>query len=151
MSGFQLFIRSLLRTTGRWSLRKVVIAFCDGDEEVLKRINVEAIVRKIELYLVSLPFGYFLAMKMALFIMEYAIPPVHTKFRPMLLMSPERRIRYIQSWGESRFSWKRMTFYALKYICIKQIYSEPALLEYIGYGPAMMERMEGKCTSMVRA
>jgi hypothetical protein len=151
MGGFQTLMRSMLRTTGRWSLRKVVIAFCDGDEFVLSKINVESIVRKIELYLVSLPFGYFLAMKMALFIMEYAIPPVHSKFRPMLLMSPERRVRYIQSWADSRFSWKRMTFYALKYICLKQIYAEPDLLDAIGYGPSMRERMEGRCTSMERA
>jgi hypothetical protein len=151
MGGFQALIRSLLRTSGRWSLTKVVIAFCDGDEEVLSRINVDTIVRKIELYLVGLPFGYFLAMKIALFIMEYALPPVSGKFMPMMWMSPERRIRYIQSWADSRFSWKRMTFYALKYLCLKQIYAEPALLEHIGYGPALRDRQGGACTSMVQA
>jgi hypothetical protein len=68
----------------------------------------------------------------------------------MLLMKPEERVRYIQSWGDSRFSWKRMTFYSLKYIVVKQIYQEPDLLDHIGYGRSMRERMEGRCSSMAQ-
>jgi hypothetical protein len=144
MGGLQVLIRALLRTRGRWSLRRVVLAFCDNDEQVLSRIDVDTIVLRIEHNMAMLPFGYFLAMKIALFLMEFAIPPIAGKILPMSLMPAEKRIRYIESWVDSRFSWKRMTFYALKYLCLKQIYSEPALLEHIGYGPAYRARLAGR-------
>jgi hypothetical protein len=150
MSWAQRLIRWLLRSRGQWSLRSMILTLCANDREILDKIDVDTVVERIEDYLAGLPLAYFLGVKGVMLLVEFAIPPISPKLLPMSFMPLEKRIKYVESWADSRFSWKRMSIYALKFVCLKQIYSEPALLQAIGYGPALQERTQGKCSSMAR-
>ncbi len=124
----------------RQILESVVIAFCAGDEFVLSRIRMQKVVLKTEKQISELPFVFNLVFRTALYLIEYAFPPIAWKFRRFTRMPLERQMEYLHEWMHSPFAYKRNLFKLVKAICVSQIFSEHKLLEGIGYGPALEHR-----------
>jgi hypothetical protein len=131
----------------RRALRTVVHAYCAGDTQVLESINIDSVVARIDAYFMGLPLNLFIGLRFMIFLLEYAVPPLALKFRPMSRMKYEDQVHYLESWHHSRFLHKRLPVFGLKFICLSQIYSENKILDQLGYLPALQERMSGQCTS----
>lgn len=118
MSAPERIIRRIFQALARRALEKAVHAQCFSDPEVLAAVDVKSAAARIESSVAALRLPYFLATHLILAMAAL------TGFR-------------LPSRG--------MAFLALRFHVLAGIYSEPALLSAIGYGPAMDERKKGTC------
>lgn len=123
MNALEKIIRAVFQALARRALERAVRAHCYGDAEVLATIDVKSAARRIESRMAALRLPYFIATHL------------------MLAMSALTGFR---------FPAHGMAFLALRYLILTGIYSDPRVLSSIGYEPAMTERRNGTCMSMVR-
>jgi hypothetical protein len=142
MTDLQRRIWIFLTFRGRRILESLVVTLCAGDEFVLSRVRMQHVVLKAEKQISELPFFFFFTFKIVLYVIEWAVPPLSWKFQRFTRMPLERRLEYLEEWEFSKFAAKRNLFKLVKALCICHIFSEPKLLESIGYGDAMRKRYE---------
>lgn len=126
-------------------LSSFVVAFSGGDPLVLDNIDLERVVDRVEKHLDQMPRLYSLGLRCLILLIEYGVPPLTARFRPMSTLPVSDRVKYLDEWGTSRFLLKRLGFTGLKFIFLPQIYSEKKLLFKMGYSRALEERMENAC------
>jgi hypothetical protein len=142
MNGFQRAIYGFFNSRGRKIVRELIITMCADDPEVLTRVRLQRVILRTENYISALPFFYFLVFKLALYMIQYALPPLSWKLRPFTWMSLERRLRYFEEWQGSGFYYKRALFKMVQCVCIAHLYSERRLLVRIGFEPSMEHRQQ---------
>lgn len=141
---WQKIIAFILNRLGRSIVREILIAMCANDSKVLNKIRLQRVILRLEKYVNELPFFYFFIFKCALFLFQYAIPPLSWKLRPFSSLALEKKISYMEEWQQSRFYHKRVLFKIIQSICVAHLYSEPRLLISIGYKNSMRHRLSVK-------
>lgn len=122
-----------------------VFAFCGGDPLVLGNIDVEAVVDRVGGCLKKMPVTYAIGLRCLILLVEYGIPPLVLKIRPMSSLPILQQVKYLDQWATSRFFVKRVGFIGLKFIFLPQIYSEAKLLQTLGYAHVLEERGGHRC------
>lgn len=126
-------------------LSSFVLAFSAGDPLVLDNIGLERVVDRVEIYLAQMPPVYSWGLRCLILLVEYGVPPLTTKFRPLHRLPVSERVAYLDEWGTSRFFLKRIGYTGLKFIFLPPIYSEEELLFKLGYSRTLEERMVNAC------
>jgi hypothetical protein len=126
--------------TGRRIVRELIVTMCAGDPDILERVRLQHVILRTEKFIAALPRFYFLLFWMAVYLLQYALPPLSWKLTPFTWMNLERRLRYLEEWQASDFYFKRMLFKMIQCICIAHLYSEERLLEGLGFAPSIEHR-----------
>lgn len=140
MNSFRSAARNTFR--GHHILEALILTLCADDPEILKNIRRRKVILRAEKFIGDLPLTYTLLAKFALYLIEYAVPPLAWKVRPFSRLSFEDRLTYLESWWASPFYSKRMIFKMLTSLCVPEIFSERRLLKKLGYGPSLTHRKE---------
>lgn len=74
--------------------------------------------------------------KTVIYLFEYA--PMLTRFKRFTKMNPEQRLRYLQSWENSRFASERNILVMLKMLILMPFYSDDAVANAINYHPGCL-------------
>lgn len=138
-------LRSVMVWLASGSIDSITSAFCAGDDDVLQRISLPSVAFKIRTYLAGLPFAYFAGLLFLILWVDFALPPFVWKLRPMRFLPAKKQTHYLDTWARSRVSLKQIAYVGLRFLFLSRIYSEPQLLEFLGYGPGMKMRVEHDC------
>jgi hypothetical protein len=123
-------------------LQHLVKAFFGHDPWILERISLDRVIFKICRYVAEFPTLHRFVFRLGLFLVQWGVPPLAWKLRPFTRLSPEAQLHLLQnSWQHSLFPAKRTLFLLLKVGCVCNALTEHALLEGIGYGPALDARL----------
>lgn len=141
MTRWQRRIYNFFNPRGRTILKAVLSTMCADDPAVLTRVKLSRVILRTEKYISELPFFYFLMIKLSLYLMEYALPPLSWKLLPFSMMGLERRLRYLEEWQSSSFYPKRIIFRAASAVCLVNLYSERRLLTSIGFESGLQNRI----------
>lgn len=141
MTAGETLIRRALNSRGRKILKEIIITMCAGDEQVLSRVSLKRVTLRTEHYVSELPLVYFIVFKFALYLLQYAIPPISRKLRPFTWLPLEARLDYLDRWKKSSFYFKRMSFKMVQAICVSHLYSERKLLDSVGFEASMLHRI----------
>src|SRR5690606_31890322 len=132
-----------LASLARWlaprvrpSLRTLVLAFCAGDVEVLGRIELDRVVAGVAAHALGPPPPQGAGFLLAAWAMCLGLEDRRT----------EDQVRRLEAWAHSRLVLARIAHTAIRYACMGRIYSEPLLLDHIGYRKDRLARLEGGCT-----
>jgi hypothetical protein len=141
VNAFQRAFINYLKPKGRKTLHAILEALCVNDQVILSKINLDKLTDRIEQSVNELPMLYFMFFKITLFLIEYAMPPLAFKIRPFRWLNSEEKLSYLNCWVTSRIYSKRILFKLVSTTCLSHLYSEPAILETIGYKRSMDHRM----------
>ena len=129
-------------------LESLIIGLCAGDSRVLSKVNVAQVAGNVEQFVAELPPFYRFCFFISLFILEFALPPLVWKVRPFSKLPIEKRVHYLEDFQSSWFYFKRIIFKLPSVVCVLHLYSEPALLVYIGFEKSINHRQlsqVGRC------
>jgi hypothetical protein len=80
------------------------------------------------------PFHMKLGFPMGLLLLEYGTFIFALKLRPFSKLSMTERKKYVEGWMNSRLGLRRDLIKGVKGVCLTAFYSQPAVMEHIGYG-----------------
>lgn len=140
MTRFERAVYVFFNSRGRKILRELIITMCAGDPFVLTQVRLQHVILKAEKYVSELPLLHFVIFKIALYMVQFGVPPLVWKLRPFTWLPLESRLAYIEQWQGSRVYFKRALFKFVTLVCVTHLYSEKKLLESIGFGKSMEHR-----------
>lgn len=140
LTKWQRRIFGFFNNRGREVIKVLIATMCADDPMVLTRIRMQRVILRTEKNIANMPFFFFLMLKITIYLMEYAVPPLAWKFTPFTKMPLEARLKYLESWSGSRWYAKRMLMKLVLAICLPQVYSEKRLLISLGYEDSLQHR-----------
>jgi hypothetical protein len=124
-----------------------MLTFIAEDAEILAHVDLDAAVARVEQSLRRAPFSFLLIFEAVLLFLEYGLPPFVWKFRRFSKCSLEKRLKVAKNFEHGAGLMKQNCYKLLKVITMAGMMTEPALLEWIGYGKSMAERQASKTWS----
>lgn len=147
MTRFERSVYNFFSARGREIMKCLITTLCADDPAVLTRIRIQRVILRTEKAVAKMPLFYFVMLKVALYLIEYAIPPISWKIRPFTWMSLDERLQYLNEWATSRFYYKRMLLKLLVSICLPRLYSEKKLLLSLGFEKSLQHRTRRRWSS----
>ncbi len=141
MGRFRHYILSILAGRGRSATASLAATLVAEDRDILSRVDMDRVVRRAEEQGRRLPWLFYVAYKLSLLAFEYGFPPLAWRFRRFSRQPWGDRIQYAERWERSRSHVKRNLFALMKAVTLSSLLREPDLLEWIGYGEAMRDRL----------
>lgn len=141
MRRFGSYMLNMLADRGRSATASLAATLVAEDRDILGRVDMERVVRRAEEQGRRLPWLFYAAYKLSLLAFEYGLPPLAWRFRRFSRQSWGERIQYAERWERSRSQVKRNLFALMKSVTLASLLREPDLLEWIGYGEAMRDRL----------
>ncbi len=120
-------------------------AWIGDDPEVSRLVDRSRVLERMELFLKRLPGFYLTGLVFGIWIFDWISPIEIGRLPPFRKLRQPDRERCLDRWAHARLGLKRLVFMGIKFVTASQIYTEPALLESLGYGPALRDRKEGRC------
>ncbi len=109
------------------------------DDELLGRADLPAALARIKRDTQLFPPLFFLGFKGAQWWLEYG--PVLRRGARFSRLPLDARLEVLESWETTRLSMRQNLYKLMKIVSITNLMSDPALLEYVGYGDTMRRRM----------
>lgn len=128
---------------------------CANDPAVLSRVELQNVVKKIHIAVACFPRRYALLFWFNLYLFEYALPPLSWKIRPFSALSPEKQMQTAIHWQERGYFFQRLIFQFLRSVILAAMFSEPGILDLVGYEQALRQRTSphatGRCDFTIPA
>jgi len=137
---FERAIYNFLNARGREIMKCLIATLCADDPAIISRVRIQRVILRTEKAIAKMPLFYFVVLKIGVYLLEYAIPPLSWKIRPFTSMNLDQRLEYLNTWSSSRFYYKRMILKLLISLCLPRLYSEKRLLLSIGFERALQGR-----------
>ena len=140
-------LRKILRYHRYRLLTAMVNSFFYDSGVIFSPISLKKAVLRTLHFIDRLPPFYRWSATLSILTIEFALPPLAWKWRRFTRLNQGAQAASLKDWHESPFYIKRMILRTITSVCLPQVYSEPALLRRIGYGPTLSNRAAGKCAS----
>ena len=121
-------------------IRELILAMVAYNEKTLGLAPMPEALVKIKKYLRELPWFYGTLFYLALCLFYFAIPPVAFKLRPFFFLTRNEKLKYLQSWHDSHWYWKRILLKLLSSICMANLFSDQKILQDLGFGRSLEHR-----------
>lgn len=108
--------------------------------DIVERVDWEVLPGEVEDSARQLPLLFFLVFKTALLSFEYLVFPFAWKVRPFRMLPLNARLAYMHRWEFGRLSLTRNLYKLVKLVTLTTLLRQPALVDYIGYGPDLSHR-----------
>lgn len=151
MTSVQRRIWRFFMTRGDDILESLLLTLCTDDEFFTSRVKMARVAVRTKKFVRELPFFFFFSFKAILYLIEYAVPPIAWKFRRFSKLPLEQRLRYLETWENSRIPLKRIVFKLVKAACLCQIMCDHKILVDLGYGKAIQKRVGFKLRGVTDA
>ena len=146
MSRWQHRLWVFMTFRGRPTLEALMIALCNGDEFLLSRVRLQRVILKTEKYISELPFFYFMVFKFILYVIEYGVFPFSFRIHRFTRLPVHKQVQVLATWDANPNPLKRNLFKFVKGTCLSHILAETKLLEALGYGEMILDRVGKKAT-----
>lgn len=119
-------------------MRAYLCTLAGEDEALLGRADLDAVLARIRRDTAHFPLLFFLGFKGAQWWLEYGSLLRHgARFSRLPL---ETRLAVLDRWETTRLGIRQNLYKLLKIVSVTNFMSDPALLEYVGYGDTLRRR-----------